>query len=388
MGLLILYIALVLLISFTCSVLEACLLSTPMSFITMKEEEGSKAASTLKKLKQDIDRPISAILSLNTIANTGGATAVGYQASVVWPSNSTATGLVAAGLTLLILVCSEIIPKTIGANYWRKLILPATPVLRGLVVIAWPLVVLAQGITRFISPKEPQASVSREEVSAMVSVGTEEGVFKKKEDRMIQNMLKLSNITAREIMTPSSVVEMAEETMTLREFYQNESFRNFSRIPVYKDNDDYITGYVLRQTILERLSEDKFDLTLEEIARPILKFQETDNVAAIWEKLLAKKEHISAVIDEFGCLRGIVTMEDVIETMLGTEIVDEKDTITDMQEYAREQWKEQQQMQDEEDALLNADEETEADEEAEAEETAKEADAPDTEAEKPADKED
>lgn len=341
MGLLVLYVVLVLVISFTCSILEATLLSTPMSFVTMLEEHGAKVAQTLKKFKQDIDRPISAILTLNTIANTAGAAAVGFQTRFAFPEAPEVFGWVSAILTLLILTCSEIIPKTLGATYWRQLIVPATPVLQGLVVVAWPFVKLAEFITRFIAPDEPQQTVSREEVSALVTVGTEEGVFKQKEDRMIQNMLKLSKVTARDIMTPSSVVEMEEESKTLRQFREEETTKH-SRIPVYKDNDDFVTGYVLRQTILERLSEDKFDMKLADIVRPILTFEEGESVSVIWERLLENKEHISAIIDEFGCLRGIVTMEDVIETMLGTEIVDENDTIEDMQEYAREQWKEQQ----------------------------------------------
>ena len=161
---------------------------------------------------------------------------------------------------------------------------------------------------------------------------------------MIQNLLKLDDVKARDIMTPSSVAEIAEESMTLREFYQNDAFRQFSRIPVYnEENDDYIKGYVLRQTILEKLSEDKFNLRLTDIIRPVLTFQENENVSKIWEHLLAKKEHISIIIDEYGCFRGIVTMEDGIDTMPATEIVDEKDTVTDMQEFAREKWQEQQQ---------------------------------------------
>ena len=294
MGLLIFYLLLALVVSFLCSIMEATLLSTPFSFITMKEEEGSKAAKHLRKFKQDIDRPISAILTLNTVANTAGAAGVGKQAALVLGEEW--FGWVSAGLTL-----------------------------------------------RFISPGQNATSVSREEVSAMVTAGTEEGVFKQKEDRMIQNMLKLSKVTAREIMTPSSVVEIADESMTVTEFRQHERYQTFSRIPVYKDDkDDYITGYVLRQTILEKLSEDKFSMRLSELVRPILSFQETESVSTIWERLLEKKEHISVIIDEYGCLRGIVTMEDVIETMLGTEIVDEKDTVTDMQAYAREQWIENQ----------------------------------------------
>lgn len=347
MGLLLLFLFTALVISFLCSVLEAVLLSTPMSFITMKEQEGSKTAMLLKKYKLENEKPLAAILSLNTIAHTIGAAGVGAQSDKVFGNEYFA--LTSALLTLLILVLSEIIPKTIGANYWRQLALPMTRIIHGLVTLTYPLVVMSDFITRIFSPRVQPISVSREEVSAMVTVGAEEGVLEKKENRMIQNLLKLDDITARDIMTPSSVVEMAEESMTLREFYSHTEYSTYSRIPLYnEENDDYIKGFVLRQTILEKLSEDKFTLRLSEIMRPVLKFQETESVAKIWETLLAKKEHISIIIDEYGCFRGIVTMEDVIETMLGTEIVDEKDTVTDMQELAREKWQEQQEQQEHE----------------------------------------
>lgn len=341
MGLLLLYLIGALSISFLCSILEAVLLSVPMSFVSMLEKENRPGAALLKKYKQDIDKPIAAILSLNTISHTVGAAGVGAQSAEVFGSDFFA--LTSAILTLLILVFSEIIPKTIGAAHWRSMAIPCARVIHALVIITYPLVLMAELITHVFSGKKQQATVSREEVSAMVTVGAEEGVFEKKENRMIQNLLKLDDVKARDIMTPSSVVEMAEESMTLREFYQNEAYRQFSRIPVYNDeNDDYIKGYVLRQSILEKLAEDKFDLRLSDIMRPVLSFQETENVSKIWEQLLAKKEHISVIIDEYGCFRGLVTMEDVIETMLGMEIVDEKDTVTDMQEFAREKWQEQQ----------------------------------------------
>ena len=317
-----------------------------MSFITMKEMEGSKTAILLKKYKMENEKPLAAILSLNTIAHTIGAAGVGAQSNIVFGEEFFA--ITSAVLTLLILVLTEIIPKNIGANCWRQLALPATRIIHSLVLITYPLVVMSEWITRLISPRKQPVSVSREEVSAMVTVGAEEGVLEKEENSMIQNLLKLDNITARDIMTPSSVVEMAEESMTLKEFYQEESYRTYSRIPIYnEENDDYIKGYVLKQTILEKLSEDKFNMRLSDIARPILTFQENDSVSDIWETLLAKKEHISIIIDEYGCFRGIVTMEDVIETMLGTEIVDENDTVTDMQELARERWQEQQENQQE-----------------------------------------
>ena len=312
-----------------------------MTFVSMLESEGRTGASLLKKYKQDIDKPISAILTLNTIAHTVGAAGVGAQSQEIWGDEFFA--VTSAVLTFLILVLSEIIPKTIGASYWRQLAIPAARIIHTLGVITYPFVLLSEFITHFFSSNHQPMTVSREEVSAMVNVGAEEGVLATKENRMIQNLLKLDDIKARDIMTPSSVVEMAEESMTLREFYRHDAYSTYSRIPVYnEENDDFIKGYVLRQTILEKLSEDKFELRLTDIVRPVLTFQENEPVSKIWEKLLAKKEHISVIIDEYGCFRGIVTMEDVIETMLGTEIVDEKDTVTDMQELAREKWQEQQ----------------------------------------------
>ena len=300
----------------------------------MKEEQGVKAAVRLKEYKNNIDRPVAAILSLNTIAHTIGAAGVGSESVKIFGQEY--FGIVSAVLTLLILVLSEIIPKTIGATYWRSLAIPVTGIIRFLEIITYPLVLLSELITRLFSSKNRQQSVSREEVSAMVNVGVEEGVFKAKENKIIQSFIKLVNVTAKEIMTPNIVVESADESMTFRDF-RDKDF-SYSRIPVYRDNRDYITGYILRATVLEKLSENKLDVKLSEIVRPILSFYENEPVSGIWEKMLERKEHISVVTDEYGCLRGIVTMEDVIETMLGVEIVDENDTDTDMQAVAREKW--------------------------------------------------
>ena len=341
MELLIIYFIGAISLSFLCSVLEAVLLSTPMSFISLQESKGARSAKLLKKFKLDIDKPIAAILSLNTIAHTIGAAGVGAEAVKIW--GEAYFGLISAILTALILVLSEIIPKIVGATYWRSLALPTSRIIQVLIIITYPLVLLSELITKLISHKKHPQSVSREEVSAMVTVGAEEGVFEKEENKMIQNLIKLKNVSARDIMTPSVVVAAADETMTLREFYKNEQYKSFSRIPVYSDNKDYPSGYVLRQSILERLAGDKFDMHLSEIKRPILSFAENTEVSDIWEELVSKKEHISAIIDEYGCMRGIVTMEDVIETMLGFEIVDEKDTIPDMQVFAREKWQKKKQ---------------------------------------------
>lgn len=330
------YFLVALSISFLCSILEAVLLSTPVSFISMKESEKARYAPLLRKLKQDIDRPISAILSLNTIAHTVGAAGVGSEAVKVFGEEY--FGLISAILTILILVFSEIIPKTIGAYYWRSMALPSAPIIKGMIVVTYPLVLLSELITKIVSSKKPSASVSREEVSAMVTVGVEEGVFQVKENRIIQNLIKFGDIKSREIMTPSIVVATAHENMPISEFYKNKQFRHYSRIPVYGENRDYITGYVLRQTILEKLVEDKFEMRISEVVRPILSFSENDSISHMWESMLEKKEHITVIIDEYGCMRGIVTMEDIIETLLGLEIVDENDNVTDMQVLAREKW--------------------------------------------------
>ena len=322
-------------LSALCSALEATLLSTPLSYITGLEEQGVKGAARLKKLKQNPDRPISAILCLNTIANTVGASIVGSLVYEVY--GDAVVGIFSTIFTFMILIFSEIIPKTIGTSYWRTLALPASVIINGMIFISFPLVWILERMQRRISSRSTQVSVSREDISAMVSVATEEEVIEKEEKKMIQNLLRLDELTAHEIMTPSVVVEMAEGNMSIREFYDSDL--THSRIPVYDDeNDEYVIGYVLRQEILEKMAEDKFSTRLRDILRPIMTFVEEDSVADIWEKMLAKKEHISVILDEYGSVRGIVTLEDVIETMLGHEIVDEKDEVVDMQEYAKEQW--------------------------------------------------
>jgi len=322
-------------LSALCSMLEATLLSTPLSYITGLEEQGRKGAARLKKLKQNSDRPISAILCINTIANTVGASVVGSLVYEVY--GDALVGIFSTVFTFAILIFSEIIPKTIGTSYWRSLAIPAAGIINFLIIISFPLVWLLEHMQRVISSRSDQVSVSREDISAMVSVATEEEVIEKEEKKMIQNLLKLDEVTAHEIMTPSVVVEMAPGSMTIKEFYDSDN--THSRILVYdEENDEYILGYVLRQEVLEKMAEDKFSATLNDILRPILHFKEEDSVSDIWEVLLEKKEHISVILDEYGSLRGIVTMEDVIETMLGHEIVDEKDEVVDMQEYAKEQW--------------------------------------------------
>ena len=333
MGLILLYFLGALSLSFLCSVLEAVLLSTPMSYISMKENQGSKTATLMKQYKNNVDRPVGAILSLNTIAHTIGSAGVGAESIKIFGEQY--FGLISAILTLLILVLSEIIPKTIGASYWRSLAMPSTRIIRVLILITYPLVLLSELITKVFTPRGNQASMSREEVSAMVDVGTTEGIFRESESKLIKSCIALSGVKARQIMTPSIVVESACQDLTVKDFQAKQSW-SFSRIPVYAGDKDYITGYVLKDAVLKLLSEDLFHVKLSDLKRPILTFREEESVFQIWEKMLEKREHISVIIDEYGGLRGLVTMEDIIETMTGVEIVDEDDVAVDMQALAKE----------------------------------------------------
>lgn len=333
MGLILLYFLGALSLSFLCSVLEAVLLSTPMSYISMRENQGSKTATLMKQYKNNVDRPVGAILSLNTIAHTIGSAGVGAECIKIFGEQY--FGLISAILTLLILVLSEIIPKTIGASYWRSLALPSTRIIRVLILITYPLVLLSELITKVFTPRGNQASMSREEVSAMVDVGTTEGIFRESESKLIKSCIALSGVKARQIMTPSIVVESACQDLTVKDFQAKQSW-SFSRIPVYAGDKDYITGYVLKDAVLKLLSEDQFHVKLSDLKRPILTFREEESVFQIWEKMLEKREHISVIIDEYGGLRGLVTMEDIIETMTGVEIVDEDDVAVDMQALAKE----------------------------------------------------
>lgn len=337
MLLLLFYLFLALVISFLCSIMEAVLLSTPPSFLMAKQEKGHSWAKTFIGLKSNIDKPLSAILSLNTIAHTIGAAGVGAQSIKLF--GEAYFGIISAIMTLLILVITEIIPKTIGALYWRRLAGIASTILKGMVFITYPLVLMAAMITKSFSRNENEQSTSREEISALAGIGADEGIFTDKEHKIIQNLLRLKNVKVTEIMTPRVVVAIADEKMYLTDFLKNKDYLKFSRIPVYSEDEENITGYVFRQTVFEKLAEDRYELKMSDIKREIVIVPGTIALFSVWEILLDKKEHIALIVDEYGGMDGIVTMEDIIETLLGLEIVDEKDTIADMQEYARDRWK-------------------------------------------------
>lgn len=339
MGLLLIYLLLALCVSFVCSMMETVLLTTPVSFINVKESEGVKAAAIFKKLKQNVDRPLSAILSLNTIANTVGAAGVGAQATVVF--GDAYFGLISAILTMSILVFAEILPKTIGAYYWRSIAMGCGRVINVMVYIAYPLVVISELMTKLISKgAKDEATVSREDVAAMVDIGTEEGTFEDTEKKIIQNLIKLRNVRASDVMTPRVVVATASEDMAISEFYKNKVFLHFSRIPVYTGEKENITGFVYRQEVLENLANDNFTIKLSEIKKPILVAPNIQPLTILWEKLVSQKSHIALIVDEYGGFEGVVTLEDIIETIMGIEIMDDRDVVADLQQFARDRWNE------------------------------------------------
>jgi len=335
MTLLFAYLLLALFVSFLCSLAEAILLSTPLTYIKTKETQGSKSAKLLLKFKEDIDRPLSSILTLNTIAHTVGAAGVGAQATAVF--GEAYFGLVSALLTLVILIFSEILPKSIGTRYCRELSTTLTHIIRVMIYITYPIVLLSKLITKMVSGNKSKETVSREEVGVLAEIGVEEGVFAENESKIINNLLKLQSIKANKIMTPRTVVISADEDTVLRDFINRQDVKRHSRFPIYGDNIDNITGYILKLDVMEHLSKGN-NIALKDIKRPIIVCYEGTSIPKVFDILLSSKEQIALVVDEYGGMDGIITLEDVIETIFGMEIVDERDGQADMQQLAKDLW--------------------------------------------------
>lgn len=338
MGLLIFYLSLALGVSFLCSMLEATLLSVSHSYIAVLERKGLKTGKVLRNYKEDIDRPLSAILSLNTIAHTVGAAGVGAQAQIVFGDAYVA--LSSAVLTFLILVLSEIIPKTIGATYWRSLAPFAARILRIMMFLLYPFVALSDTMTRILSQEEDGPSFSREEFGALAERGVEEGIFEEEESRIFKNLIRFNSLRVKDIMTPRTVVVGFNQKTTVGEISDNVEGLHFSRLPIHGEERDEITGYVLKNDLLLMMARDEDDRTMRELQRDILIVPELTQLQDFFERLMKKQEHIAVVVDEYGGFAGVVTMEDLVETLLGMEIIDEVDNIEDMQKMARKKWKE------------------------------------------------
>jgi CBS domain containing-hemolysin-like protein len=330
--------------SFLCSILEAVLLSVTPTFVNIKKQEGKEYALTLEALKKDVDKPLIAILTLNTIAHTLGAMMVGIEAENLpfnkefWGINT--VGIVSAIMTLLILVASEIIPKTIGATYWKGLANFAT---KTLIILIFPLkwtgiLWLLQLTTKLIGGKGHGSVLTRESFMAMTDVAHEEGVFQENESKIIKNLLNFKEIFAKNIMTPRTVMKIEDENTTAKDFFDNNLNLRFSRIPVYTNEADNITGLVLKDEIFKAVALNDGSKKLSELKRDIIVVDRNLPIPTLFENLVESRNHMALVVDEYGSVSGLVTMEDVIETLLGLEIMDESDNVSDLQHLARKSW--------------------------------------------------
>ena len=332
------------------------LLSITPTFVNVKKKEGKAYALTLEELKKDVDKPLIAILTLNTIAHTVGAILVGVQAKVAYAELYGSTersifgisftedlmvGVVSTIMTILILVASEIIPKTIGATYWRSLANFTSKTLKIMVLglkytgLLW----LLQLFTKLVGGKGHHGSVlSRDDFSTMADIAHEEGVFEKSESTIIKNLLRFDQVLVKDVMTPRAVMKIASEKKTIREFFAENPKMRFSRIPVYGEKMDHIDGFVLKDTILEEMVNENGEILLSEIKREILVTERNSPIPKLFDLFIGKREHIALVVDEYRSVSGLVTMEDVIETLLGLEIMDESDSVANLQELARKNW--------------------------------------------------
>lgn len=326
------YVSFALTASFVCSLLEASLLSSSRSYIETKAQEGMASARLMLQHKLNVERPISAILTLNTIAHTVGAAGAGAEAAGIFGSQY--VGIISAVLTLLILVLTEIIPKTLGATYWKALMPFTAYTVRGLVFILYPFVWIFQLLGERLRPEHEQPTVTRVELTTLANIGEQEGTLQARESRMLRNLLQLELVTVGDVMTPRTVVLAFPETMTAGDVLQKHHALPYSRIPVYADDIDNVTGYVLRHDILTVTADDQHHTQLKALRKEIGVITETVTLAEALERFVAEKQHIFLVIDEYGGTAGILTMEDTIETLLGIEITDESDAVEDLRALA------------------------------------------------------
>ena len=324
-------------ISFLCSLLESFILSVTHAHISLVSKDRPALGKKLSHFKENINQPLSAILSLNTIANTVGAASVGAITLVEFGSNWVA--IMSGILTLCILIFSEIIPKTVGALYWKKILVPATFAVQVLIIMTYPLVVFLEIISKWLAKSENEDKVSREEVIAMAELGEDEGTIEESESTVIENVLMLDDISVEEVLTPRSVIFAVNKTNSVREVLDKYNDIEFSRIPVYEDGLDNIIGIVRRHVLLKSKAEDQFDVTMGELAKPIHAVEENDSVGDVLDEFVKRREHLFMVKDQFGQVAGLITLEDAIETLLGVEIVDETDSVVDMRKLALDNWR-------------------------------------------------
>ena len=336
--LMIVYATVALLFSFLCSVAEAVLLSVSPSFIAHLRQQGKPLADRLQRIKSSIDRSLAAILTLNTIAHTVGAGGAGAEAAAYFGERW--VGVSMAVLTLLILFLSEIVPKTLGAVYWRRLAGPTATFVRLLLVTLYPLIWVSELITRLITRGKSGHGFSREEFAALADVGVERGQIEIEESRIVKNLFRFRELRVDAIMTPRTVVFTLQQDLTIDEALAEHPEPPFSRIPIYGENRDDVRAFVLKVDLMREKLAGRGSLRLHELGREIHAIGERASLEAVFERLLGDQLHLMLVIDEYGGLAGLVTLEDVVETLIGMEIVDEFDPVEDLRKLARQKWEE------------------------------------------------
>lgn len=333
MELLLLYLALAVGVSFLCSVLEAVVLSLTPAYIASVKQRSPVAGGRLEALKQDVERPLAAILSLNTIAHTVGAAGVGAQAQVVF--QSVPVSVISGILTLLILVFSEILPKTIGATFWRPLAGPSAWVIRCLTVGLWPLVALSRGISGLLSHRRERAGISRDELYAMARLGRDEGLIGQAEAEALANVFQFSSYEVADVLTPRVVTAFLDAEQTVGGAVEDDAVQRFSRFPVKGENADDILGYVVKTDLLAAAARDEHDRRVRELTRKLTFVPARASIQQLFWHFLRAREQIAGAVDEYGAFAGVITLEDVIETLIGREIMDEFDSAADMRELAK-----------------------------------------------------
>jgi len=334
----VLYACLALIFSFLCSVAEAVLLSVSPSYIVHLERQGKKPAARLKKVKTDIDRSLAAILTLNTIAHTVGAGGAGAEAAAYFGDRY--VGIAMAVLTLLILFLSEIVPKTLGAVYWRSLSSATAWFIQILTWALYPLIWVSERLTRLLTRGKQVHVFSREEFAAMAEIGVEGGYLDASETRILRNLFRFPELRVKDIMTPRTVVFALQQDLTVSEALDQHPEIPFSRSPIYGESRDDITGFVLKTDLLLAQLQGRGEVSLKEMRRDLRIVIEDASVEHVADRLLGERAHLLAVFDEQGGFSGVVSLEDVVETLIGIEIVDETDKIDDMRRLARQKWEE------------------------------------------------
>tara|TARA_X000001036_G_scaffold439528_1_gene491002 strand:+ start:4836 stop:5891 length:1056 start_codon:yes stop_codon:yes gene_type:complete len=341
---LLVYFFIALLVSFLCSLLESVLLSVSHAHIAVLVKDGKKRGIIMSSLKENINRPLSAILTINTIANTVGAAGVGAQTYSVLGSSWVAISSFV--LTLSILFFSEIIPKTLGANYTTSLVGFTAYMTRGLIFFVFPMVFIGEKISKFLKKDDKDKSkASREELIAMAELSEDEGAIDSQEGDIIENLMKLDNISAEEVMTPRSVMFALSKMDTVGEVVDKYTPLVFSRIPIYEKSLDQIIGFVHRYDLVNKQAEDQFNVQMYSLMEPVHTVSDKESVATILDQFVKRRQQIFIVADEFGTTTGLITLEDAIETLLGVEIVDEHDSVVDMRKLATAKLEKRQQQQ-------------------------------------------